>query len=178
MTVEEFFAAEIEADWAQLIDGQIVVSHPRPLHGVVQVRLAAALESWVSASAGRGLAVLTTDVVMDEYNAYGPDVLWIAEKHRPNNLEERLSRVPDLCVEVRSPSAWRYDVGTKKRVYERGGLPELWLVDDAANCVLVFRRSDPDAPNFDVELELHVGDELASPQLPGFALSLEELFRR
>jgi Uma2 family endonuclease len=44
--------------------------------------------------------------------------------------------------------------------------------------VLVYRRSQPGAPTFDIELELQRGDALGSPMLPGFALSLEELFAR
>jgi Uma2 family endonuclease len=44
--------------------------------------------------------------------------------------------------------------------------------------VLVYRRSRPDAPTFDVALELGVGNRLASPLLPGFGLALDELFRR
>lgn len=86
--------------------------------------------------------------------------------------------VPDLCVEIRSASNWRYDLGVKKRVYEDGGLPELWLVDDAAEIVLVYRRSRPDAPTFDVALELGAGKTLASPPLPGFGLRAGQLFRR
>ena len=61
--------------------------------------------------------------------------------------------------------------------YERGGLPELWLVDDSAQTVLVFRRSGPGVPSFDVALELGGGELLASSQLPGFELRLDELFR-
>ena len=49
--------------------------------------------------------------------------------------------MPDLAVEVRSPSTWRYDVGAKKDGYERHGLPELWLVDTEARSVLVYRRA-------------------------------------
>jgi Uma2 family endonuclease len=44
--------------------------------------------------------------------------------------------------------------------------------------VLVYRRSKPTAPTFDIALELGRGDTLESPLLPGFALSLDELFRR
>jgi hypothetical protein len=33
-------------------------------------------------------------------------------------------------------------------------------------------------PTFDIELELQRDDTLDSPMLPGFALSLEELFAR
>lgn len=38
---------------------------------------------------------------------------------------------PQLAVEVRSESTWRFDVGPKKRVYEEAGLGEQWLVDTA-----------------------------------------------
>lgn len=95
---------------------------------------------------------------------YGPDLLWIAERYRPRDLHERLGRVPELCVEIRSPSTWRYDVGAKKSGYEGGGLPELWLVDDVAATVLVFRRAAPEVARFDLALELGLGETLTSPQ--------------
>jgi Uma2 family endonuclease len=176
LTVDEYYALPAEGDRrTQLIGGEVVVSHPRPIHAVLQMRIAAALQSWAEAGEGRGLAMLTTDVVLTEYDAYGPDIVWVSEQHVPDDLEKRLARVPDLCVEIRSPSSWRYDVGRKKSIYEAGGLPELWLVDYGA--VLVFRRSDPGERTFDIALELAHQDRLASPQLPGFGLDLARLFR-
>jgi Uma2 family endonuclease len=176
MTAEEFFAATVEGDRPQLVEGAVVVDEPLPIHGVLQVRLGSALQRWTEEGPGRGLVVMPTGVVMDEHNVFGPDILWIAESHRPVDLTERLGQVPDLCVEIRSPSTWRYDVGAKKSVYERGGLPELWLVDDVAETVLVFRRSSSESGSFDVALELEGADSLGSPQLPGFALALDDLF--
>jgi Uma2 family endonuclease len=177
ITAEEFFAATVEGDRKQLVDGVIVPPEARPLHGLLQVRLLTALANWIAADRGRGLVLPPVDVILDEYNVYGPDVVWVAERHRPRDMNERLARVPELCVEIRSPSTWRYDVGAKKAAYEAGGLPELWLVDDMAASVLIFRRSAPDAARFDVALELGRGDSLTSPQLPGFELALDELFR-
>lgn len=84
--------------------------------------------------------------------------------------------MPDLAVEVRSPSTWRFDIGAKKANYERHGLAELWLVDTAADVVLVFRRSVPDATRFDISLELTSADALTSPLLPGFSLLVGEIF--
>lgn len=59
---------------------------------------------------------------------------------------------------------------------ERTGLPELCLVDTAADVVLVFRRSTPRRRSFDVVLELDRDAALTSPLLPGFSLSLTALF--
>jgi Uma2 family endonuclease len=61
-------------------------------------------------------------------------------------------------------------------LHERAGLRELWLVDSAASEVLIFRRSVPEAPTFDVALELERDHTLTSPQLDGFELPLVELF--
>jgi len=176
MTAEAYFATSVEGDHAQLVDGEIVVNEPRPIHAQLHIALAASLKAWTDAAEGRGLALLPTDVVIDEWNVFGPDVLWIAERHRPADLRERLARAPDLCAEIRSPGTWRYDIGRKKAVCEEGGLPELWLIDDVAETVLVFRRSVPRAPTFDATLELAGDDVLRSPQLPGFELSLRRLF--
>jgi Uma2 family endonuclease len=178
MTAEQYYEITVEGDRKQLVDGRIVVNEPKAIHMLLQLRLGFALHGWVTGGAGRGLALLPTDVRLDEYNVYGPDLLWFRQERIPADLNAYPEHVPDLCVEIRSPGTWRYDLGAKKRVYEAGGLPELWLVDDASESVLVYRRSRADQPMFDIELEVGRGDTLTSPMLPGFAVSLEELFAR
>lgn len=178
ITAERYYALTVEGDRKQLVDGRIVVTEPRTIHALLQMRLGSALHNWVQAGEARGLATMPTDVRMDEYNVYGPDLLWFREERVPADLDAYPEHLPDLCAEIRSPSTWRYDVGAKKRVYEEGGLTELWLVDDVADTVLVYRRSRPAAPTFDVALELGRGERLTSPVLPGFELSLDELFAR
>lgn len=78
-----------------------------------------------------------------------------------------------------SPWNRRYDLGIKRQRYEQRGLPELWLIDPAGPSALVLRRSsgtmaDPSA-GFDVELKLMASDELTSPQLPGFHVTVADL---
>lgn len=178
LTANEYYDLTVEGDRKQLIEGEIVVNEPKAIRALLQTRLAFALHQWAISGRGRGLALTPTDVRVDDHNVYGPDLLWFSEARKPKDLDAYPEHLPDLCVEIRSASTWRYDIGAKKRVYERAGLPELWLVDDAAETVLVYRRSAPEAKAFDVALELGRGERLTSPQLPGFALGLDELFAR
>ncbi len=114
------------------------------------------------------------DVRLDDLNVFAPDILWYAERRVPPRDAPPPYPMPDLAVEVRSPTTWRCDIGPKKAGYERHGLPELWLVDTAAAEVLVFRRSTAEAPVFDETLERT--QRLSSPRLPAFTLALAALF--
>ena len=178
MTAKEFLAlpeAELGRPW-NLVEGELVMNQPTPLHQETVGRLHIAFADWTRAGNGRGRVFLPVDVELDERNVYAPDLLWYADGHGPADLTAKPSPMPDLAVEVRSPSTWRHDIGAKKAGYEREGLRELWLVDTAASEVIVFRRSEPSAAAFDISLELARGDVLESPLLEGFALPVDGLF--
>ena len=175
ITADEYLAHEGERrTW--LVDGEIVVSQPRLLHQLLHGKLFRALDEWARAGEDRGLPTIPIDVKLDEYNVYAPDLLWYRASRAPAFDDDPPYPLPDLAIEIRSPSTWRYDVGTKKRVYEAEGLPELWLVDGDASVLLAFRRSTSSAPNFDVAFEFDRAAMLTTPLLPGFALGVGALF--
>ena len=176
MTAQQFLAQEFDGVRSELVAGEVIVQEPTLIHQRVLRDLAFALHTWTLASPGRGEVTFPIDVQIDEHNVFGPDLLWYVEGRSPARPDERAYAMPDLAVEVRSPSTWRYDIGPKKSGYERNGLPELWLVDTSADEIIVFRRSAPKAPLFDVALELGRGDTVTSPHLPDFALALDALF--
>ncbi|MDX6671108.1 MAG: hypothetical protein QOI91_1471 [Solirubrobacteraceae bacterium] len=178
MTAEEFLALPVSetAAFRELVDGELLVNDPTLLHNEIQSQLLVALRGWTNAAPDRGRAYMPADVGLDERNVYKPDVLWYAAGRVPDVHSPPPYPLPDLALEIRSPSTGARDVGAKKTTYERFGLPELWLVDTAAEQVLVFRRSGATATHFDVELELERGERLESPLLPGFALELDALF--
>ena len=177
MTADEYLGLGEGDPRTQLVAGEVVLNAPKLTHQIVCTRLLSELVAWTKAAApDRGMAVLPLDIRLDDANVYNPDVLWYRADRVPARDSQPPSPLPDIAIEVRSPATWRYDVGVKKRVYEEVGLPELWLVDTVADSVLAFRRSGADAAHFDVALELACAEIITSPQLPGFALALAELF--
>lgn len=176
MTAEQYAAWSVEGDRTQLVAGEVIMNDPKPVHALLQARLITAIGTWIEAGDRRGIVIAPTSLTLDEHNVYGPDVLWFSEERRPADLRRYPDGVSDLCVEIRSPGTWRYDIGTKRAVYERSGLPELWLVDDRAETVLVYRRSEGSSGSFDVALELGRDEILVSPHMQGFEVPLERLF--
>jgi Uma2 family endonuclease len=117
-------------------------------------------------------------VKVDERNVYSPDVWWCSESKRPDIETVYLDYMPDLAIEVLSPSTRHYDLGVKRARYEERGLPELWIVDPEVRkgvAARVFTPSVQAGPWFDQEVMLEADGVLESPQLPGFALPLKEL---
>lgn len=178
MTAAEFLALpeRTTADRLELIDGELVVSEATRRHNGAQGRIFQVVTTWARAAPGRGWVGVPLDVRVDDRNVHAPDVVWYRDGRVPALDDPPPYPVPDLVVEVRSPSTWRYDIGAKKRNYEHHGVVELWLVDTATPAVFLFRRSAPDAPHFDIALELTVADMLTSPLLPGCSLVVGEIF--
>lgn len=176
MTAEEFLRLPDTDDLrsAELVEGELIVDPPRARHQLVAGEIIYALMTWSRSGEARGTVWHNLGVQLDERNVYQPDVLWYRAEVEVDLDARPPSPLPQIAVEVRSPSTWRFDIGAKKAAYEREGLRELWLVDTDAKVVLVFRRSAPGVGSFDVALE--IDHTLTSPQLDGFELPLAELF--
>lgn len=175
VTADEFLAIPPGDRRYQLIDGEIVVNEPKLTHqravGIIYARLLA----WVEAEPGRGYVGLPADIRVDDANVYAPDVWWVGEARRPRPEDDYLSGLPDLAIEVRSPSTWRRDRTVKRNRYEQAGLPELWLVDTVTAAVTVLTRPAPGQP-FGPPQAVREPDVVTSAQLPGFQLALPDLF--
>ncbi len=153
------------------------MNEPKSRHDRIGFRIARRLADWVDGP-GSGEAAVHRAWTSAGDNYFVPDAWWVRDDHVQADDVSLAPRYPDLVVEVRSPSTWRYDLGPKRHAYEVGGVSELWLVDTASDTVIVNRRSSPGAPTFDVVEELGSGEVLGSPLLPGFSLPVDELFGR
>ncbi len=80
-------------------------------------------------------------------------------------------------IEVLSPSTRKRDREVKRRLYERTGVREYWLVDPDLNAVTVYRRVDDGAFPWVAHLTAHTHDTLATPLVPGWTVTLARLFR-
>lgn len=180
ITADEFFALPDDEllSRTQLIDGELVVTTPNARHQRIIFWLAHLHLRFSEDHPGAGELGAVIDTPIDEHNVFIPDLWWMPAERRLASHESRFGTPPPLVVEVRSPSTWRFDVGTKLRHYEKAGVAEVWLIDTAADAVMVFRRSRVDSAEFDVSLELGRGDELATPLIPGWTIDLAELFDR
>lgn len=65
----------------------------------------------------------------------------------------------------------------KRRLYDRTGVREYWLVDPELDLVQVFRRADDGRLTRVAELTAEDGHTLSTPLLAGCVIDLRALFR-
>lgn len=104
-----------------------------------------------------------------------PDVVFIRRERQPRSGDPNFEGVPDLMVEVLSPSNWRYDRKTKLSAYRDAGAPELWLVDPLARTVEVFVLA-PDRSEYVLRERRGEGETVGSVVLVGLRLEVARLF--
>jgi Uma2 family endonuclease len=76
--------------------------------------------------------------------------------------------VPSLAVEVRSPAQTLASLRRKCRTFRRNGVDVCWLIDPSSRSVEIFEGA--------LDAERVVSGTLETRVMPGFSLSLEELF--
>jgi len=126
----------------EIIDGELHVSpSPRLQHQRVIWILVALIDAYVKRhSAWEGI-VARSDIVFNDRNVVEPDVFIV----RRQGNEERELVDPStllLAIEVISPSTSRYDRIEKRKLYQRFGVPDYWIVDLRSRSV---ERWTPDA---------------------------------
>lgn len=165
-----------DANHYELLQGRVVVMPPAGFpHGRIELRLGARLFAAAEAigaqafGSSQGFVFPSGDVLEPDLTVVAAD-RWSAVTPVAG---EFLRVVPDLVVEVLSPSTAHRDRGEKKLVYARSGVREYWLVDSRARAITVYRG---DGESFDRGVVLVEGDILGSIVLDGFACPVRDVF--
>lgn len=127
-TVSDYLELE-ENPNQQLINGKLIASHsPSVMHQRVLRNLVLKLNEYAEK---RGDEVLFSaiDVYLNETNVPQPDLVYILKENKNSIKEKGIEGVPDLIVEIISPSNSYIDRYQKKDLYEKSGVKEYWLVD-------------------------------------------------
>src|SRR5438552_1526489 len=122
--------------------GLLVTPAPRLWHRRLVLRLASALEHYLSRHPGAGVAFTSpADISWGEDVLVQPDV-FVVPVEQASVLE--WSAIHDLLLvaEVLSPSTPRHDRFTKRRRYQEARVPLYWIVDGDARRVEVWSPGD------------------------------------
>jgi Uma2 family endonuclease len=170
-TIEELLALPADGQRHELLDGVHVVSPaPRPRHQIALGNLWSHLLEVIRGRTDVYAFTSPADIVLGPKTLVQPDLFVV---HRtPGQRLERWADVgvPLLAIEILSPTTAPRDRGAKRRIYQRAGVTEYWIVDLDARLIERWRPEDT---------RPEVADETLPWTLPGGAsgrLDVRQLF--
>ena len=178
ITYQEFRQMEFDDDdrfLYELLNGELVKrAAPSPLHQRISGRLSRKIGAWIEEKNLGELFYAPIDVFLDDYNVPQPDLIFI-KKERLGivNLEEAVMGMPELVIEILSPSSIKRDRFEKMEVYQRFKAPEYWIVDPANSSIEVYTLQ-----NDKLEIAGFAAQEgtVQSPALGGWELEVQQVF--
>jgi Uma2 family endonuclease len=159
----------------EIIEGDLYeMPPPSAYHAVTRINLLFVLGPAVLARGGR-IFTAPFDVFFLGANPIQPDIVVTLTELGGRLRRRGFEGVPDLVVEVLSPSNRVHDVLTKRALYARAGVREYWIVDPIERSVDVLTL-DRDAFH---AAQLATGnDAVISPVLDGAEFPLAAIFAR
>lgn len=174
LTAEEAFWLNPCEHW-ELVDGRIVELSPvRPRHGIVLKRLTRLLDEFVEQHDLGELYVGDVGFVLrrNPDTVRAPDLAFIRKARVPPTEPDTFCEViPDLAVEILSPSDRWASVERKVAEYLAAGVGTVWVIDPAGRTARIYRQDQP--PQMLTETDSLLED----PLFPSLRLDLATLLR-
>jgi Uma2 family endonuclease len=137
-TAMEVYEMLPEGTLAGVIDNRIYIFPvPHIQHQIIIGVLAMQLFSFVNIKKFGKCVIGPVDVYFDVDNALQPDIVFISNANMGIIKNDKVKGTPDLVIEVLS-SDTKYDLETKKLVYEKFGVKEYFVVEPFTKEVVAF----------------------------------------
>ncbi len=172
-TVADTQAPAPVGDNYELINGVwIEMPGQSGIHSRIITKLARYIDTY--ASVGKlGQTFSQGPVALTTNNEPRPDVSFVAAGKLPDYFSGPISVLPDLVIEVNSPSDTTEGIHDKLIMYREAGVPLIWSVFMLDKYVLVHRLND-----LNIQL-LNLNDELNGEDvIPGFKLKVSTIFEQ
>jgi Uma2 family endonuclease len=177
LTYEDLLALPDDGMRHELIDGEhYVTPAPTPPHQFIIGNLYLLIGNYLRERRLGVVAFAPFDVVFSRYDVVEPDLIYFSTARFKEVVGDKNAQgAPDLAIEILSPSTRRRDEIIKRRLYERTGVPEYWVVDPELETVKVHRLVDG---KYQKAAELSLEDDavLTTPLLPDLRLPLKQIF--
>ena len=173
LTYEDYAKLPNETGYTlQLIDG-LIIREPSPsfIHQRVSRRLLQVLTAYFAEADPRGeVFTAPLDIFLNEHTVVQPDLIFLPGT-RPAKSDP-VDSLPELVVEITSPSTARTDRVRKLNSYLKAGVPHYWIVNPVDGFIECYELRDG---HYVLPVALDEGT-FAHPAFPGLAFELEGLW--
>ncbi|MEO0169134.1 MAG: Uma2 family endonuclease, partial [candidate division WOR-3 bacterium] len=175
-TYEDYLKLEDDKRY-EVINGRLVeMPAPNFEHQKILKRLLILLVKFVESGESLGEVIPAPfDVILSKTVVVQPDIVYISKGSLKNIKEGRMFGLPDLVIEIISPSTTRRDTVVKKGIYQEFGVKECWIVYPYEKAIEVWVLDDKG--NYELYSFAEGKGKVKSKVLEGLEIDLEEVFK-
>jgi len=130
-TYEDYLIWDIGPDKRyELIGGEFfMVPSPNMWHQSISVEIEFRIKKLLENTGLGKVFDAPCDVVLSNENVVQPDIIFVSKENFHIITKDNIKGSPDLLIEIISKKSAQRDRGIKRRLYEKYGVKEYWLVD-------------------------------------------------
>ncbi len=175
LTVEDYRLLPETGPRYQLIEGDLYMAPaPNRYHQDISGNIHYLIYNYLLKHPRGKVYAAPFDVYFDDINAHQPDIVYVAKNNKILTAAGAQG-APDFLVEILSPKTAFLDKLSKRRVFARSGVKELWIVDPELKLINVyFLQKNPERPLATYSEQ----DTFTSPHFPGLKFKGARIFRQ
>jgi Uma2 family endonuclease len=139
LTYEDYVLLPNDRNRYEILEGELTVTPtPSTKHQSASANLFKLLSTHIDDRNLGKLFYAPVDLILDPTTILQPDLLFVFSAHQHIITERAIEGVPDLVVEILSPTTSRTDRVTKAQIYARHSIPAYWIVDPEREVIEIY----------------------------------------
>ncbi len=158
----------------ELFEGELqVTAAPNTAHQTVVGNLYILMATHVRRNRLGRVFIAPYDVLLSDITVVEPDLLFVSRERQSIIRPSYIRGVPDLVVEVLSPSNPQTDRQVKRQLYARHGVPYYWLLDPDQREFIAYAL---ESGAYRAVVTARGDGTVSAPPFPDLAISLAEVW--
>jgi len=175
-TYEDYLLFPDDSRRHELIDGEhYMTPAPSTAHQRISLKVAHRVAAHLDRYPLGHLYTAPTDVVLSNTDVVQPDLLFVSSARASIITTQNIQGAPELIIEILSEATRRTDEIIKRKLYERFGVQEYWIIDPELEIVKIYRAAAQGYRRV-AELSREANDVLFSRLLPDLLIPLNDIF--
>ena len=175
-TYQDYLLLPDDGKRHELIDGDhYMTPAPYTKHQRISSNLPRMIGRFVYQRRLGRLYAAPTAVLLSDLDVVQPDLLFVSTVRTSIITEKHIQGPPDLVIEILSDATRKTDEIIKRKLYERYGVSEYWIVDPVLETVKIYHMTDRGYVRA-AELTQEAGDHLSTSLFPDLTLMLTAIF--
>jgi Uma2 family endonuclease len=174
LTYEDYVLLPNDGKRYEILDGELTVTPaPSTKHQAASVNLLVLLSQYIKERDLGKLFHAPIDLILESTSVLQPDLVFVSKARQHIITERAIEGVPDLVVEILSPTTSRTDRVTKAQIYARHSVPTYWIVDPEQEALEIYLL---EADGYRLAVTLQGTTPMAAPPFTELEIVARDVF--